>query len=94
MKSRTISRSKTGLFSLAYTNPYVGIGWEYQSTVLCVSQELEVVKNAKTTYFHSFLLSLVSIFSSNALITQKFDVYPSNHWTMKHRSVWPTFILR
>ena len=31
MKSREISRSKIGLFSLACTDPYIGIGWEYQS---------------------------------------------------------------
>ena len=31
MKSREISRSKTGPFSLACTDPYIGIGWEYQS---------------------------------------------------------------
>ena len=31
MKSREISRSKIGPFSLAGTDPYIGIGWEYQS---------------------------------------------------------------
>ena len=31
MKSREISRSKIGAFSLACTDPYMGIGWEYQS---------------------------------------------------------------
>ena len=31
MKSREISRSKIGPFSLACTNPYIGIGWGYQS---------------------------------------------------------------
>ena len=31
MKSREISRSKIGQFSLACTDPYIGIGWEYQS---------------------------------------------------------------
>ena len=31
MKSREISRSKIGPFSLAYTDPYIGKGWEYQS---------------------------------------------------------------
>ena len=31
MKSREISRSKMGPFSLACTDPYIGIGWEYQS---------------------------------------------------------------
>ena len=30
MKSREISRSKIGPFSLACTDPYIGIGWEYQ----------------------------------------------------------------
>ena len=33
MKSREISRSKIGPFSLACTDPYIGIGWEYQSKV-------------------------------------------------------------
>ena len=32
MKSREISRSKIGPFLLACTDPYIGIGWEYQST--------------------------------------------------------------
>ena len=32
MKSREISRSKIGPFPLACTDPYIGIGWEYQST--------------------------------------------------------------
>ena len=32
MKSREISRSKIGPFSLACTDPYIDIGWEYQST--------------------------------------------------------------
>ena len=31
MKSREISRSKIGPFSLACTDPYIGIGWENQS---------------------------------------------------------------
>ena len=31
MKSREISRSKIGQFSLACTDPSIGIGWEYQS---------------------------------------------------------------
>ena len=31
MKSREISRSKIGPFSLACNDPYIGIGWEYQS---------------------------------------------------------------
>ena len=36
MKSRGISRSKIGPFSLACTDPYIGIGWEYQSKYLPV----------------------------------------------------------
>ena len=32
MKSREISRSKIGPFSLACTDPYIGIGWENQSS--------------------------------------------------------------
>ena len=32
MKSREISLSKIGPFSLACTDPYIGIEWEYQST--------------------------------------------------------------
>ena len=31
MKSREIAQSKIGQFSLACTNPYIGIGWENQS---------------------------------------------------------------
>ena len=31
MKSREISRSKVGPFSLACTDPYTGVGWENQS---------------------------------------------------------------
>ena len=37
MKSREISRSKIGPFSLAGTDPYIGIGWEYQSIFFAVS---------------------------------------------------------
>ena len=33
MKSREISRSKTGPFSLACTDPYIGTEWEYQSSL-------------------------------------------------------------
>ena len=32
MKYRDISRSKKGPFSLACTDPYIGIGWENQSS--------------------------------------------------------------
>ena len=32
MKFREISRSKIGPFSLACTDTYIGIEWEYQST--------------------------------------------------------------
>ena len=32
MKSREISRSKIEPFPLACTDPYTGIGWEYQSS--------------------------------------------------------------
>ena len=31
MKSCEVSRSKIGPFSLACTDAYIGIGWEYQS---------------------------------------------------------------
>ena len=34
MKSREISRSKIGPFSLACTDPYIDKGWEYQSIEL------------------------------------------------------------
>ena len=34
MKSCEISRSKIALFSLPCTDPYIGIGWEYQSRLL------------------------------------------------------------
>ena len=33
MKSREISRSKIEPFSLACTDPYIGIGWEYLSSM-------------------------------------------------------------
>ena len=38
MKSREISRSKIGPFSLACTDPYIGIWWENQSRIssLCM----------------------------------------------------------
>ena len=32
MKSRELSRSKIGPFLLAYTDPYIDIEWEYQSS--------------------------------------------------------------
>ena len=38
MKSREISRSKIGPFSLACTDPYIGIGWENQSTSSVVTK--------------------------------------------------------
>ena len=34
MKSRKISRSKIGPFSLTCTDPHIGIGWENQSIYL------------------------------------------------------------
>ena len=33
MKSLEISRSKFEPFSLACTDPYIGIGWEYRSKI-------------------------------------------------------------
>ena len=44
MKSREISRSKTGPFSLACTDPYIGIGWEYQSKQTA-SQNLTILED-------------------------------------------------
>ena len=38
MKSREISGSKIGPFSLACTDPYIGIGWEYQSILLYLAR--------------------------------------------------------
>ena len=37
MKSREISRSKIGPFSLACTDPYIGIGWGYQSIIQLIA---------------------------------------------------------
>ena len=45
MKSRENSRSKTGPFSLDCTDPYIGIGWEYQSTGIGLQYELEKLEN-------------------------------------------------
>ena len=39
MKSREISRSKIGPFSLACTDPFIGIGWEYQSIFVATENE-------------------------------------------------------
>ena len=50
MKSREISRSKIGPFSLACTDPYIGIGWEYQSTSqLISSQSINLYGRPSTT---------------------------------------------
>ena len=43
MKSREISRSKIGPFSLTCTDPYIGIGWENQS-MMEVSQNIVAAK--------------------------------------------------
>ena len=40
MKSREISRSKIGPFSLACTDPYRGIGWEHQSKPRCACKQI------------------------------------------------------
>ena len=48
MKSRKISRSKTGLFSLACTDPYIGIGWEYQSRITAPDYYITIVYVGKT----------------------------------------------
>ena len=46
MKSREISRSKIGPFSLACTDPYIGIGWEYQSILMAeVSLKSKKISN-------------------------------------------------
>ena len=42
MKSREISRSKIGPFSLACTDPYKGKGWEYQSNFLAPVEVPEI----------------------------------------------------
>ena len=54
MKSREISRSKIGPFSLACTDPYIDIGWEYQSTIsddlaLITSSRSELCKEVKSS---------------------------------------------
>ena len=44
MKSREISRSRIGPFSSACTDPYIGIGWEYQSSENpCFNKEIHVL---------------------------------------------------
>ena len=48
MKSREISRSKIGPFSLACTDPYIGIGWEYQFNSL--TQQLRCVISTTLIY--------------------------------------------
>ena len=45
MKSREISRSKIGPFSLACTDPYIGIGWEYQSSMNQASYTITILIN-------------------------------------------------
>ena len=45
MKSREISRSKIGPFSLACTDPYIGIGWENQSRRELVNENKLIVVN-------------------------------------------------
>ena len=47
MKSREISQSKIGPFSLAYTDPYIGIGWEYQSKPWATRDERNDVSTVK-----------------------------------------------
>ena len=55
MKSGEVSRSKIGPFPLACTDPYIGIGWEYQSSSYneyCVSDKYknkQKKKKKKTT---------------------------------------------
>ena len=60
MKSREISRSKIGPFSLACTDPYTSIGWEYQSRNDSGAKRLRakrLVANGtvgETTRYHEF----------------------------------------
>ena len=47
MKSREISRSKIGPFSLACTDPYIALGWEYQSSAGCPGNILSAIRGTK-----------------------------------------------
>ena len=49
MKSREISRSKIGPFSLASNDPYIGIRWEYQS-----KESLELRSNLLKSWGRSY----------------------------------------
>ena len=62
MKSREISRSKIGPFSLACTDSYIGIGWEYQSS--CTWHRDSKLRG--TRLFNSIIL----IFSFNMRVAQ------------------------
>ena len=58
MKSREISRSKIGPFSLACTDPYIGIGWEYQS--ISESDGLKIIRSI----FHQLII-LLPLYAAN-----------------------------
>ena len=55
MKSREISRSKIGPFSLACTDPYRGIGWESQSNDRIPLYRLAIHKDI----FYLFITSVI-----------------------------------
>ena len=68
MKAREISRSKIGLFSLACTDPYIGIGWEYQSHISVWWQRNQLTLDATSElwfqflYLHFYIINQISIF--------------------------------
>ena len=54
MKSREISQSKIGPFSLACTDPYIGIGWECQSSLPSSVTRLSIVSSVSFSFFFFF----------------------------------------
>ena len=71
MKSWDISRSKIGPFSLACTDPYIGIGWEYQSSpVLDPNPVLWGLSRDPGVHYNGYLLNNIIIFLWNILLCE------------------------
>ena len=64
MKSREISRSKIGPFSLACTDPNIGIGWEYQSKIATVCPPSCFNKQSLQQNVRSILIDHINILNS------------------------------
>ena len=65
MKSREISRSKIGPFSLACTDPYIGIGWENQSISLVTFSPFN--QTLVNSVVISVVISVIPVISVNRL---------------------------